>query len=114
MANNGKMAGSNECTYSSSSSAGMLFIVSSDVKKADSATRKLIRSHAMQGIKKKRRRFVKVQDTPSALPHVAPVMLEETMETCAPPLPDRLGSDLSFLVCADEIEASMLLNIVKG
>ena len=108
------MAGSNEFTCSSTSSAGMLFIVSQDAKKADPATRKLIRSHAMQGIKKKRRQFGKVQETPSALPLPAPVMLEETTETCAPALPGRLDSDLSFLVSADEIEPSMLLNIVKS
>lgn len=65
----------------------------------------------MQGIKKKRRRFVEVQGTPSALPQV---MLEETIEPCAPVLPSRIGSDLSFVDFADEIEPSMLLKIVKG
>ena len=92
----------------------MLFIVSSDVKKADPATRKLIKSHAMQGIKKKRRQFAKVLETPIALPRTLPVMLEETIETCAPALPGRIGSDLSFVEFADEIEPSILLNIVKG
>jgi hypothetical protein len=92
----------------------MLFVVSLDVKKADPATRKLIRSHAMKGIKKNRRRVVKVQETLSALPHAAPVMLENPIETCGPALPGRVGSDLSFVEFADEIEPSMLLNIVKG
>jgi hypothetical protein len=92
----------------------MLFIVSSDVKKADPATRRLIRSHAMQGIKKKRRQFVMVQGTSSALPPVTPLVLEEMIETCAPMLPGCIGSDLSFVEFADDIEPSMLLKIVKG
>jgi hypothetical protein len=108
------MAGLDQYTDSSISSGGMLFIVSSDIKKADVATRKLIRSHAMQGIKKKRRRFVGVQRTPNALPHIAAVELEKTIEACVPTLPRRVGSDLSFMDFAAEIEPSMVLNILKG
>jgi hypothetical protein len=104
----------NECEDLSNSSARMLFIVSSDTKRADPATRKLIRSHAMQGIKKKRRRFVKTQETSSVIPPAAAVMLDEAVEMCAPVLPGHVGSDLSFMEFADEIESSMLLNIVKG
>jgi len=101
-ANDRKITGSNLWTNSSISSVSMLFIVSSDDKKADPATRKLIRSHAMQGIKKKRRRFV------------GPVMLDEESEKGTPALPCRVGSDLSFLNFADEIEPSIAWNIVKG
>jgi hypothetical protein len=98
----GTTAHSDEDTNLSNSSTEMLFIVSSDIKKADPVTRKLIRSHAMQGIKKKRRRFVMVQEPSSTLAHAAPA------------LPRRIGSDLSLAEFADEIEPLVLLNIVKG
>jgi hypothetical protein len=108
------MAESNEGRDYSNSSISMLFIVSSDIKKADPATRKLIRSHAMQGIKKKRRRVVRVQSVPDALPSTTSVTLEKAAEICAPALPGRVGSDLSFVEFAAEMEQSILLNIVNG
>jgi hypothetical protein len=106
----------------------MLFIVSSDVSKADPATRKLIRSHAMKGVKKKRRRAVSPQEeSPSTtLSPGPPVRLDDEAETSAPAvlgevddrftplLPGCIASDLSFLMFADEMEPAMLLNILKG
>jgi hypothetical protein len=62
----------------------------------------------------KRRRSVKVHETLSTLLLAAPVILEETLEIWAPTLPDRIGSDLTFVEFADEIEPSMLWNIVKS
>ncbi|TAQ89520.1 hypothetical protein B7494_g2188 [Chlorociboria aeruginascens] len=72
------MAGPDE---SREASARMLFIVSSNIEKADPATRKLIRSHVLRGEKKKG----------------------------ASMFPGRVGSDLSFDF-RDEIELAMLLN----
>lgn len=44
------------------------------------------------------------------------VKMEEISETwtCAPLVPCRVGSDLSFVEFAHEVEPSMLLNITKG
>lgn len=93
----------------------MLFIVSSDVEKADPATRKLIRSHAMQGIKKqRRRRLLNVQATVNDPSSSAKAVLEAEIGAYASGIPRCIGSDLSFVECVHGVEPSMLLNIVKG
>jgi hypothetical protein len=100
-------------------SSRMPFIISSNVEKADPATRKLIRSHVMRGKKQKRGRPDKGQRTTSwgkmtGRTPVTRVKLEEVIEMYMPIVPDRVGSDLSFVEFADEIEPLMLLNIIRG
>jgi len=104
---------------SSSSSTRMLFIVSSNVEKADPATRKLIRSHVMRGKKQKGSRRDKNQRTTSwttmaGSTQAAPVKLEEVIKMYALLIPGRVGSDLSFIEFADDVESSMLLNMTKS
>lgn len=98
----------------SSSSAKMLFIVSSNVEKANPITRKLIRSHVMRGKKQKKGRPDKDRRTTNWASQTSPVKLEELIKTYAPQFPGRVGSDLSFIEFPDEIESSMLLNMTKS
>jgi hypothetical protein len=100
------------------SSTRMLFIVSSNLEKVDSATRKLIRSHVMRGKKREKGHPDKdhrtmSQATMTGRIQVAPVSLEEVIQTYAPLVPGRVGSDLSFVEFADEVEPSMLLKMTK-
>ena len=118
-AKTGKMAGPEESKGSAGPSARMPFITSSNVEKADPATRKLIRSHVMRGKKKKGVRFDKGQRTTSlrrmaGRTQAARVKLEEVIEMYAPQVPGRVGSDLSFVEFADEIEPSIRLNMIKS
>ena len=104
-----------------SSLARMPFIVSSNVEKADAATRKLIRSHVMRGKKAKRDRSDADQRMASGATSTAGRMqasrikLEEVIEILTTPrvLPIRIGSDFSFFDFADDIEPTMLLNMHK-
>ncbi|KAK9319510.1 hypothetical protein V1517DRAFT_332366 [Lipomyces orientalis] len=94
------MAGPCESRGSSGSSTARIpFIVSLNVEKADPATRKLIRSHGRRGKNNK---------------GAAKVKLEEVMEMYTPLVVGHVGTDLSFVQFADEIEPSILLNITKG
>jgi hypothetical protein len=101
-------------------SLGMMpFIIPSNVEKADPATRKLIRSHVMRGKKQKRGRRDKGQQTTSGktMPgrtQAGRVKLEEVLKTYTPILPGRIGSDLSVVEFAAEIEPSMLQNMIRG
>ena len=88
----------------------MQFIVSSDANKVDPVTRKLIRSHVMRGKKTKKPR-AQVQ---TRKPLAALVKLQDVVETCAAVIPGRVGSDVSFVDFADEVEPSLLLNMFKG
>jgi hypothetical protein len=93
----------------------MLFIVSNNVDKVDPATRKLIRSHAMAGKRDKRRplkRHEKKRENTARRSQTRPVKPED-VAAYPPLLPGRVGSDLSFVEFADEVEASLLMNIVK-
>jgi hypothetical protein len=96
----------------------MIFIVSSTAEKTGPATRKLIRSHVMQGKKQKRitpdesRRRAEWRAMGGRL-RAAPVKLEEGIHTFAPLFPGRVGSDLSFIEFADAIEPSMISNWLK-
>lgn len=112
------MAGPDGSRGSSCSSDGMPFIISSNVEKVDPATRQLIRSHVMQGKKKKRSgpnkaqrmaRWAIMDDRSDA----TPFELEEAIKAYAQIVPDRVGSDTSFIEFADEIEPSMRLNMMK-
>lgn len=114
-----KMTGPDEFREYSGSSASMPFIISSNIEKADPATRKLIRSHVMRGRKEKAGRLDKVQQKMSQQrmanrTKVTRVKLEEVIKVYTPRVPDRVGSDLSFIKFADEVEQSVLLNITKG
>ena len=112
------MAGPDESRGSSRSSARMLFIISSNVEKVDPATRKLIRSHVMRGKRQKRGRTDEDKRTTSwatmaGRTQAVPVKLEEVIKAYAPLVPGRVGSDLSFVEFADEIEPSVVLNMTK-
>jgi len=104
---------------SSGSSARMPFIITSNAEKADPATRKLIRSHVMRGKKQKKARRDKGQQTTGGrtMPvrtQAGRVKLEEVIETYTPIPPGRVGSDLSVVEFAAEIEPSILQNMIKG
>ncbi len=105
---------------SSGLSARMPFIISSNVEKADPATRKLIRSHVMRGKKQKKNRLDRGQrmtsegTMASRTQTAGRVKMEEVIEMYTPLVPARVGSDLSFVECADDIEPLVLLNMIKG
>ena len=93
--------------------AEMPFFVSLDVRKADPATRKLIRSHAMRGRKQKR-----VQPSSRVVGNgrveAEAVDLGVIPRIYTPPTLSRIGSDLSFTTFPEDLELSMLLNITKS
>jgi hypothetical protein len=100
-------------------SARMPFIITSNMEKSDPATRKLIRSHVMRGKKQKRGRRDKGQQTADGriMPdriQAGRVKPEEVIETYTPMLPGRIGSDLSVLEFAAEIEPLTLQNMIRG
>jgi hypothetical protein len=96
----------------------MHFIVSTDVKKADPETRKLIRSHVMQGKNRAKSRPAKqpsvesraIMVDPNQTPRV--VSLEEIVETCHSFIPKRVGTDLSLTKFAAEITPAMFGDVV--
>ncbi|CAH0043372.1 unnamed protein product [Clonostachys solani] len=99
--------------------AEMPFIVSRDLEKADATTRKLIRSHVMQGRKKRVRprksmqvQAVVIHSIPKEV-ESEPTLAEEMRHRYTTSMPRRVGSDLSFIDFADDIELSMLLNMTK-
>lgn len=101
------------------SDASMPFIVTSSIEKVDPATRRLIRSHVMRGKKQKHCRTDKYRRTTSQVPASSRtrglrVRFEDVSKIYKPTIPSRVGSDLSFIDFAAEIEASMLLNMTKG
>jgi hypothetical protein len=112
------MTGSVGSRESSSSAAKMLFIVSSNVEKVDQDTRKLIRSHVMQGKKQKRFRAKSGFRTTSAESmksrnQAVPIKLVDVITTSVPLLPGRIGSDLCFFEFRDEVEPRVLMNMIK-
>ena len=104
------MDGSVESSLPARAPPRMQFIVSSDTNKFDPVTRKLIRSHVMRGKKTKKPR-AQVQ---ARKPLAAPVKLQDVVESCAAGLPGRVGSDVSFVDFADEVEPSLLLKMIKS
>jgi hypothetical protein len=113
------MEAPDEARGSSGSSARMPFIITSNMEKADPATRKLIRSHVMRGKKQKRGRRDKGQQTTggrtmSGRVQAERVKPEEVIEMYTPILPGRVGSDLSVVEFAAEIEPSILQNMIRG
>lgn len=112
------MTAADESRHASSSSAKMLFIVSSNVEKVDQDTRKLIRSHVMQGKKQKRARAKSGFRTTTAGSfksgnQTVPIQLMDVITTSVPLLPGRIGSDLSFFEFRDEVEPRVLMNMIK-
>jgi hypothetical protein len=106
---------------SGSAAASMPFIISSNIDKADPATRKLIRSHVMQGKKHRIARSDKKQRMNSSRirgshTQAERVLMEDLvgLYTKVPLIPGRIGSDISFLEFAIDIEPSILLNMIKG
>ncbi|KAJ9609428.1 hypothetical protein H2200_005755 [Cladophialophora chaetospira] len=99
----GEIANSVEYRPAPASSNQTLFIVSSNVDKVNPTTRKIIRSHVMQG--KKRKRAFRNEDRGK---HRWSTTANRTL-----PLPSRVGSDLSFVRFADEIDPSTAISIIK-
>ena len=99
---------------------GLPFIVSLNSEKADVATRKLIRSHVMRG--KKQRKLARPdrakKDTrcQRVCPRSQPVQaqLAEIFGMYTSVLPNRVGSDLSFVKLTDGVEPYILLNVIKS
>lgn len=96
----------------------MLFIVSSNVEKVDQTTRKLIRSHVMQGKKQKRIRAKTGQRTSGSVitrnRHLgAPVKLMDVITKGVPLLPGRIGLDLPYAEFRDEVEPRVLMNMMR-
>lgn len=103
----------------SDSPESMPFIVSSDLDKADSATRRLIRSHARRGITKRKdaaRNPLSVNDQMQRDMAEAgrkyQIKLEEVVRICSPLIPGRVGSDLSFVEFSDDISPLMVHNML--
>lgn len=99
-------------------SAEMPFIVSSSGSRADPATRKFIRSHAMRGRKQKRvcvkkNVLVTSADLVTGSVRTAPVEVKDVICIYTPP-DRRIGSDLSFVALPEDLCSSILLNITKG
>ncbi|KAK0983326.1 hypothetical protein LTR91_011269 [Friedmanniomyces endolithicus] len=97
--------------------ASMPFIISSDGGQADAATRKFIRSHARRGRKESRTRpkrnvLVSGYGMAAGSVQVPSVNLEDIMGIYMPPM-RRIGTDLSFLACPEDLDSSILSNIIK-
>ncbi|KAI1481809.1 hypothetical protein F4774DRAFT_423764 [Daldinia eschscholtzii] len=112
------MTEQDESRRPSTSSTRMPFIVSSGIEKADSVTRKLIRSHARRGKTRKgigttvkNRSTNKKTDIIRAQP--GPLKLEEVVETYTPLVPGRIGLNLYFVKFSDNVEPLTLSNMAK-
>lgn len=94
------------------------FIVSHNVEKADSATRKFIRSHVMRGKKQKRdaanKKTTATKSDPSRIIRLVRVQMEDLPSMYTQQIPIRVGSDASCLHVCDEIAPPTIMNIVKG
>ncbi|KAG9232231.1 hypothetical protein BJ875DRAFT_486285 [Amylocarpus encephaloides] len=102
-----------------SPSAEIPFIVSSNIEKVDPVTRKLIRSHVMRGKKQNGVRQEKKKQRTTLATSAdwrAPPKEEEIIEVIklfAPMVPGRVGSDLSLVEFAADINPAILLNMAK-
>ncbi|KAI1846145.1 hypothetical protein JX266_007670 [Neoarthrinium moseri] len=104
--------------YGRSLSTEIPFIVTSNIERADPATRKLIRSHVMRGKRSKKALSHKARDASSmgaitGRINAARVELGEVAEIYQAVAPSHFGSDVSFLTLADSIEPSALLSLTK-
>lgn len=89
----------------------MLFITSSTADKVDGATRKLIRSHVRQGKGQKKKQGPTIRYSKAKNSRIK---LEDVVHLYTPPIPARVGSDVSFLDLAADIEPAILLNMIRG
>ncbi len=101
-----------------SAPASIPFIISSNDGEVDAATRKFIRSHARRGRKQsqarpKRNVLVSGYAMAAGNVQVPSVNLEDIMGIYLPPM-RRIGTDLSFLACPEDLDSSILSNIIKG
>ncbi|CZR65804.1 uncharacterized protein PAC_15704 [Phialocephala subalpina] len=100
-------------------SSGIHFIVSTDVKKADPETRKLIRSHVMLGKNRLKARRSKPREKVSSEVTVdfpsqdSRVPLDRVLDACHSVVPRRVGSDLSFANFAIEIKPAKWRNVIR-
>ena len=92
----------------------MPFIVSLNPRKADAATRTLIRSHVMRG-KKKTKKCInnQIQQIAASPIKATRIKLEQAIEMYSPLTLNRIGADLPFLDLAEGIEQSILLSVMK-
>ncbi|KAF8847826.1 hypothetical protein BDZ45DRAFT_307962 [Acephala macrosclerotiorum] len=102
-----------------SESSGMHFIISTDVKKANPETRKLIRSHVMLGKNRtkssqaKRRKVTTSRVRINDHDQTASTPLDEVIDACRSAIPRRVSSDLSFTNFAVELEPATWGDIIK-
>lgn len=99
-------------------STSIPFIVSSNDDGVDAATRKFIRSYAMRGRKQKRTRLkrnvlVYGCDMAAGCVQTPSVNFEDILRIYMPPT-RRIGADLSFLTSPEDLDLSILSNIIKG
>ncbi|KAK0980375.1 hypothetical protein LTS16_022656 [Friedmanniomyces endolithicus] len=111
------MVAPDDAVMISSEPASIPFIISSNDGEVDAATRKFIRSHARRGRKQsqtrpKRNVLVSGYDRAAGSVQVPSVNLEDIMGIYLPPM-RRIGTDLSFLACPEDLDSSILSNIIK-
>lgn len=106
--------------------ANPFIIIQGGSEKADPATRRLIRSHVRKNENRGRARTRtghglyadaangRRAPWPTTEGKRGGSSVMEAIKPYAPQIPSRVGGDLSFVGVADEIESSILLNIVKG
>lgn len=92
--------------------ASLPFIVSTDTRKADPKTRKLIRSHVMQGknrvkVRRKPQDFVEKDDLPEVLASAA-----DDRSVVLSTIPRPICSDLSTIPFADDVEAAQVADVL--
>lgn len=94
--------------------AGMPFVISTSMNKADPEMRKLIRSHCMLGRNRGRilhsRRKPKKTVVPASEPVIEKLL---DLKAAASAVPNKLGSELSLLRFADSVEPSTLWKLLK-
>lgn len=109
----------NEPNSVSSVSNAMLFISTSDLEKADPATRKLIRSHVMRGRKKKDRgsnsqQLISSPRMKAARSQAVRAELADMLEQYTQLVPARIGSEFSFLQFASDIELLRMVHLTQS
>jgi hypothetical protein len=96
----------------------MHFIVTTDVKKAGSETQKLVRSQVMMGKNRGKSHRAKQRKATSWAVMVdskqdPPVPLDAFVEAYNSAIPRRVGSDLSFVEFATEMDSAAFGNVMS-
>lgn len=112
------MAAPHDTTMTPLQPASIPFIVSYNDSRVDAATRKFIRSYAMRGrkqsrIRPKRNVLVHGYDMAAGTVQAPSVDFKDVMRVYLPPM-RRIGADLSFLASPEDLDLSILSNIIKG